>query len=260
MRTYRIQGPDGQFSLAVTEEAVQAYAAQGHVGPGTLLQDCLTGEQFYAGQHPLLAGFFAPAIARPIGPPPSSGSTGRIVAIVALCVLVVGVGIAVPFMMLGRAVQEVGRQFTQSHMALSQDGVSQVTLPFGWTQAAKSSNEDAVLEANSGLESSMVIITEPRKDYDFGLERYSEVTRKAIAEKQSGAKISGPRKLTINGCRAIQYELRGSMDGEKVVTLHTCVETARRFHQIIVATTPSTYDEEKEELKGIIASFREVGK
>lgn len=261
MRTYRIQGPDGQFSLAVSEEALALYVRQGLVHAQTLLQDCETGECFYAGQHPPLAMLFQPVGARPVaaGTAPRS-SPWKVVAIVMGVILLLAAGIAIPVVMIGNSIRDIGRSVTRPKTLTSADGRSQVTVPWNWTEEVQRSNKDAVLQADASFaDCSLVIITEARADFAYGLERYSEVTRKIILDSLKSSSARGPKKLTVGGHPALQYELHGLIDGTKSVTLHTCVQTGKNFHQIILATTPSHFAGGRAELDGIIASFRETG-
>ena len=112
---------------------------------------------------------------------------------------------------------------------------------------------------NQRNESYLIVLSEPKIDLDLSsAEAHSEITRQDFLEALKDGRVSrGPIRLEINGADAVQYELRGSVDGIKVIYLHTTIEGKNSFHQILAWTLPSKWRENQAVLESVINSFQE---
>lgn len=141
----------------------------------------------------------------------------------------------------------------------STDGQSQIALPGGW-------KPDRALHANANLAASnraeemyVIVLSENKSDFDqMSLEQNSEITRKGLVEAAKSVQTSEPQKLTINGSPALQYEISATVDNLHIVYLHTTVETAANYHQIVAWSLRSRFEKAKAALQNVIASFREA--
>jgi hypothetical protein len=61
---------------------------------------------------------------------------------------------------------------------------------------------------------------------------------------------------TLNGNNAVQYEMRGVVNGVQVVYLHTTVKGTNDYYQVVGWTTADSYRQNKETLQAVINSFR----
>ena len=64
--------------------------------------------------------------------------------------------------------------------------------------------------------------------------------------------------LNVKGNPAVQFEIRGQAKNYNVVYLHTTVETAKNFYQILAWTSKSGFERSRAELEQVIDSFLEV--
>ena len=90
----------------------------------------------------------------------------------------------------------------------------------------------------------------------FTLEDNSEQYRWLI--KQELDRFEGESRTnlsTVDGKRALQYEIRGVVNGTSVVYLHTTVEGAQSYYQVVGWTTEARYSENRDTLRKIIESF-----
>lgn len=142
----------------------------------------------------------------------------------------------------------------------STDGHSQVAIPSSWN-AQDDLNDKADLQvANQALEQYLIVLTESKADLvDTDLQAYSDLVRDGIAGAVTDATISDPRRLTINGMPAIQYEVSGTVDKLRVVYWLTAVEGRDHFHQVLGWTLGSQAEKNRDIILGVVESFQETG-
>jgi hypothetical protein len=90
------------------------------------------------------------------------------------------------------------------------------------------------------------------------LVKHSGLTRDGLMEGLSSAEYSGPEKLTVDGKPAIRYIIRGAFDNTNIVYLHTTVEGANNYYQILAWTIKSGYQKNSAELLQVVEGFKEV--
>jgi hypothetical protein len=69
-------------------------------------------------------------------------------------------------------------------------------------------------------------------------------------------RVTEPVSLTIDGHPAVQDEIRGTENGTNVVFLHTTVDDADHFQQILAWTLKSRWQQQNKLLREITRSFR----
>jgi hypothetical protein len=141
----------------------------------------------------------------------------------------------------------------------STDGQSQIVLPSGWKEYRKLNDAAELQAANLGKNLYIVVLTENKDDFDhITLKQHSALTRDGLQKSLISPEMIGPKRLNIHGQTAIQFEIRGQLDNTKITYLHTTVETAKNFYQILAWTSKSGFQKNKEELQQVIQSFREI--
>ncbi|MBI1742501.1 hypothetical protein HYR54_05470 [Candidatus Acetothermia bacterium] len=163
----------------------------------------------------------------------------------------------------GNAVQPNGPS-ERSNVLVSSDRQSQITLPRGWT-AAHDLNDEAELQAADKFNQLfIVVLTDSKKDVPgMALEKHSDITRNHLLKQLTDAQVTGPTSVIVNGKSAVQYEIRGwrrNIDGTDVAItcLHTTVETANNYYQIIAWSSQSHFEQQRSTLVAVINSFRAI--
>jgi hypothetical protein len=142
---------------------------------------------------------------------------------------------------------------------ISKDGHFEITVPGAWKEE-KSLNDSADLQASHRpSEMYVVVLSEPKVDLDnMTLEGHSKLTRQALIDGVKNPQVSPPFAIKVGDMAAMQYEIRGSMDGVNIVYLHTTAESPNFFHQILAWTVPSRFEKNKDTLQKVVGMFREV--
>jgi hypothetical protein len=91
------------------------------------------------------------------------------------------------------------------------------------------------------------------------LQQHSDLSRDSMKHSVIGYSESGPASLTINGCPAIQYEVRGTVQNVSAIYIQTSVETEKDFVQILAWTLASKWSGNQAILRAAVSSFRKSG-
>jgi hypothetical protein len=146
---------------------------------------------------------------------------------------------------------------------VSPNGQIQVTLPSGWKKAT-GLNERAELEVSNAPQNMYLIVlseskaTFQKNQQDISLPKHSEITRGILVKSLTKVQTIGPKNLTINGSNALQYEILGVSGNLDIAYLHTTIETANNYHQMIAYTSQSEFSKNRSEMEEVINSFQEV--
>ncbi len=141
------------------------------------------------------------------------------------------------------------------------DGQSQITLPVGWS-VQKDLHDDAELQAaNLRQEQYVIVLTENKADFvDTDLASYADVVLDSFLENVETEDRPTGRSVSINGAKALQYEIRGTVDNIKVVYWLTAVEGSQNYYQVLTWTLASKAEQNAPILQEVAQSFREVVK
>jgi hypothetical protein len=141
----------------------------------------------------------------------------------------------------------------------SYDGRFQVTVPGGW-QEDNTLHDDADLEvAHRSSRMYLIVLAESKEDFDnMTLQQHSDITRNGLKESVTLEQETGPVALTIDGHKALQYEIRATTQNTKIVYLHTTLETPTYFYQILAWTIPSRFKIDPETIKKVTETFHEI--
>ena len=123
-------------------------------------------------------------------------------------------------------------------------GLASITLPARW-RAATALNDQAAIQASDPFRQRFaVVISEAREDFDVtvDLSDHAGRTLTQLSDSLRLVAINGPIERTIQGCRALQFEVEGYHQGVSLVYLHTTIEGRRAYHQVLAWSTRSAYD------------------
>lgn len=140
-------------------------------------------------------------------------------------------------------------------------GKIQITAPAGW-KIATDLNDAADLQAvDVKNKLYLIVLTDNKIDYsDMTLGKHSKTTLDILIKPLTSMTMGGPTNLRVNGNPALQYEVRGTIQGINVVYLHTTVETPAHFQQIVAWMAVSGYESNKVVFQRVIRSFKEIGR
>lgn len=93
---------------------------------------------------------------------------------------------------------------------------------------------------------------------DFSLEDNSSQYRRILARQLSEPVQTATNVTKVNGKDAVQYEIRGQVDGTSVVYLHTTVRGDENYYQVVGWTRADEFNSRRSELEEVITSFRGV--
>ncbi|MEO1591013.1 MAG: hypothetical protein AAFU71_06945 [Cyanobacteria bacterium J06632_22] len=93
---------------------------------------------------------------------------------------------------------------------------------------------------------------------DFSLEDNSSQYRRVLARQLNEPVQTATSVTKVNGKDAVQYEIRGQVDGTAVVYLHTTVRGDENYYQVVGWTRADEFNNRRDELQEVITSFRGV--
>lgn len=196
----------------------------------------------------------------PISSPPPAAPTARRFPIWLIAVLGVAglASLAICAVVVIGALSLLGQRVEADSVITAVDGQSRVTVPGGWREM-DDLHDEAELQVGSRVQNQyLIVLTEDKADLAMDLETYADLVLGGLAEDIDEARVSDPRVLTVSGRPAVQYEVRGTIDGINVVYWLTGIEGTRNFFQVIAWTTQSKAEQNGPKLQTIVESFEEV--
>ena len=137
------------------------------------------------------------------------------------------------------------------------DRQSRVAVPKSWKKMELV--DDGVIEVGDKVSNQyLIVLTERKADLDMDLRRFSRVVIASLTEHVTSKQLSAPTSLRVGGRPALQVQIRGTINGIRVVYWHTSVEGVRNYHQVIAWTVASQEKRDGPKLRQIISSFREI--
>ncbi|MBW3563882.1 MAG: hypothetical protein KY459_04065 [Acidobacteria bacterium] len=140
------------------------------------------------------------------------------------------------------------------------DGRFSVTKPADW-RLIPGLNEEADLEmGNPRTEAYGMVLSEPKGDFaeDLTLAEYSDMTRELMMESLENGSEEGPERMTVNGEPALRYVLNGTIDRIRVKYWHVSIDSGDHFHQVLLWSLPSRFDEHVADFEAVLNSFSDV--
>ncbi|PZO14340.1 MAG: hypothetical protein DCF25_15065 [Leptolyngbya foveolarum] len=133
-----------------------------------------------------------------------------------------------------------------------------ITVPSGWMKIGEDlrRSHDIYATQPSKLLYATVLSEDNADLKRFGLADNSLQYRKLIRDGLDNFEDETKTDVTrIDGHKALQYEIRGTVDDQAVVYLHTTVEGADGYYQVVGWTTADRYRENKDVLEDVVESF-----
>jgi hypothetical protein len=142
-------------------------------------------------------------------------------------------------------------------VVLASDEKTQVTVPESWTDLEL--NDNAEIEVgNEEDEAYLIVLNELKEDlYGWNLDKHSRVTLGTLLATLSFPTVTGPKPIKVGSSPAVQYEVKGAMQGRNIIYIHTTVDGPKYFSQILAWTLPSKADATKPQLLEAVNTFRE---
>ena len=135
----------------------------------------------------------------------------------------------------------------------------ELTLPQGWVDV-QDLRPDADLYAAHGDRTMYVMVLSDPKRSEVGAFNLADNSDQYLSFLNRGLTQEQPEIATtmtaLNGMDALQYEVRGRVDNQPIVYLHTTVEGNTNYYQVVAWTTAEKYAAAKGELQTVIQSFR----
>lgn len=137
----------------------------------------------------------------------------------------------------------------------SSDGFVKVKIPGDWKEMQL--NDAANLQyGNEEKGIYFMIIDDAKQDIDgWNLKKHSFITLAKLLEGVTSPVIEGPKTIIAGKQEGIQYSIKGSVQGQMIIYLHTTFETDHTFSQVLTWTIPSQFDKNKETMSMVISSF-----
>ena len=136
-----------------------------------------------------------------------------------------------------------------------------ITVPANWIKADSTLRNSADIYASYPVENLYASVLSESDEVlsQFSLEDNADKYRWLIEEELSEYEGSQKTDVTVIGSNpAVQYEIRGQVDGVSVVYLHTTIEGDDRYYQVVGWTTADRYAENKQTLQNVISSFEGI--
>jgi hypothetical protein len=141
------------------------------------------------------------------------------------------------------------------------DGQSQISVPDDW-EARQDLNQEATLQAGSLPKNVFLIVIPDNKQNFTNFAEYSKIASSGVVSNVQSATIEGPKNLTVNGRvnsrQALQYKIKGSVDGLKVIYLYTNIEGKTQYYQVMAWTIESEFARNEPLFQQITQSFQDL--
>lgn len=124
----------------------------------------------------------------------------------------------------------------------STDGALQLRMADHW-RTLTDLNEEAVIQVgNPAREEYLIVLSEPKIDFEGGLEDYAATCRAAIQQNLGDERATELRKIRLNGHDAYQCEISGTLEKVKLEYCFTALASENDYHQIVAWTLFSKKD------------------
>lgn len=149
---------------------------------------------------------------------------------------------------------------TKEKVLTSSNGLTQITLPAGWSKATDLNDEADLQASRASKEMYFIVLSEDKQAFadDTSLEDYYNIVSNSMTESIKNPRVEGKTQTTVNGYSAIQCDIHGEVDRIKASYLFAVVETENNFHQLIGWSLQYLYDKNKDEIKKVRDSFKEI--
>ena len=135
-----------------------------------------------------------------------------------------------------------------------------IKTPKSWSHMTDLNEEADLQMGNLRDEAYVVILSEHKADFnDVTLQGHSDLTRSLIKEALTNYQESeAQHSTTIGKYPVIRYQIEGNIEKINVVYWHATVETEEHFHQMLLWSLKSKFNDNKADFASVIRSFDKV--
>jgi len=140
----------------------------------------------------------------------------------------------------------------------SEDNKFQISASNSWRDANGTLHPDGDLQIyNPRKEKYFAALIESKEDLtDYTLQTYYDAVTELFISSLDSPNQGDVKEVTVNGNKALQYTLEGTVDNIKATYLVTVIETPTHYGQLMAWTIKSKWDEYKDEYTNLVNSFK----
>jgi hypothetical protein len=143
---------------------------------------------------------------------------------------------------------------------ISSDGKWEITVTSSWITSIPL-NKDALMQASNLIGAKYLVVIQEDKN-SLGkvmtLNSYLDLIRTNMKGKLENPTTTDPLSITVNGKKGKLFEITGTYEKIDVHYLIAIIESKEKFHQLVVWTEKDKFEKEKDDLRKIIDSYREL--
>ncbi len=150
---------------------------------------------------------------------------------------------------------------TSARTLYSDDGISELSVPEHWVLSPHISATASLRATDPRTNASLVVNSYlPDEIKPMPLARMAEKLSRALLDGLEKGRISPPRKLTIQGRPAIEYEITGRVGDMRLGYLSTVVEGRTAQHHVIAWPVAENNKAARAAQRELVATFKESTK
>lgn len=141
----------------------------------------------------------------------------------------------------------------------SYDGAYTLSIPDSFDVQSDLNDAADIQFADDNKSIYVMTINESTQDFDdsFRVEDYADLAISSFASRVDGFNYVSA-DYGFSSLPVKDYEIRGSVDGVRIVYYVRLIKLEDRFVQVITWTTPSKIDDNNETMKAIVSSIKET--
>lgn len=151
-------------------------------------------------------------------------------------------------------------QIVKPEVFISKDNQFAITAPWNWSRDNGINEEADISIKNEFTDRYLIVLSEPKSDFDnsMTLQEYKGIIEDHLVSEITDPELGLASDRVVNGYPAIEFTLKGEVDGIPIMYNVTTIETPSHYHQVLAWTYASRYGRAQQELRKIRDSFREM--
>ncbi|WP_052132626.1 RDD family protein [Paenibacillus polymyxa] len=151
-------------------------------------------------------------------------------------------------------------QIVKPEVFISKDNQFAITAPWNWSRDNGINEEADISIKNEFTDRYLIVLSEPKSDFDssMNLQEYKGIIEDHLVSEITDPELGLASDRVVNGYPAIEFTLKGEVDGIPIMYNVTTIETPSHYHQVLAWTYASRYGRAQQELRKIRDSFREM--
>lgn len=151
-------------------------------------------------------------------------------------------------------------QIVKPEVFISKDNQFAITAPWNWSRDNMINEEADISIKNEFTDRYLIVLSEPKSDFDSSmtLQEYKGIIEDHLVSGITDPELGLASDRMVNGYPAIEFTLKGEVDGIPIMYNVTTIETPSHYHQVLAWTYASRYGRAQQELRKIRDSFREM--